>query len=123
MARHNDIGKQGEALARRYLEEQGFAILDTNWRLGRAEADIIAYREGLLVFAEVKTRTNADFGDPENFVDRSKQRAYIRMANAYVLDRGREEEVRFDILTVALHETGAEIIHLPDAFCAVEQNL
>ena len=94
MAEHNDTGKRGEELARRHLEEQGFAIVETNWRRGKYEVDIIAYKEGLIVFAEVKTRSNLGFGNPEEFVDHEKQRAYVRMANAYVIKHQREEEVR-----------------------------
>ena len=82
MAEHNDTGMQGEALARRHLEEQGFAIMETNWRRGKYEVDIIAYKEGLIVFAEVKTRNSTDYGNPEEFVDRKKQKAYIRLADA-----------------------------------------
>ena len=109
MAEHNDTGMQGEALARRHLEEQGFAIMETNWRRGKYEVDIIAYREGLIVFAEVKTRNSTDYGNPEEFVDRKKQKAYIRLADAYVTKHRREEEVHVrqvrlgEILALSLH--------------------
>ena len=96
MAEHNDTGMQGEALACRHLEEQGFAIMETNWRRGKYEVDIIAYKEGLIVFAEVKTRHRTDYGNPEEFVDHKKQKAYIRLADAYVSRYRREEEVRCD---------------------------
>lgn len=120
MAEHNNTGKEGELLARRHLEEQGFAIVETNWRRGKHEVDIIAYHEGLIVFAEVKTRSETEHGNPEEFVDRDKQRAYIRMANAYVIKHQREEEVRFDIISVTLSPTGHKIVHIENAFSAVE---
>jgi len=123
MAQHNDTGKIGENLAQKHLTEQGFAILETNYRKGRYEADIIAYKEGLIVFAEVKTRSNLDFGDPEEFVDRKKQRAYIRMANNYVIEHNRDEEVRFDIIAVAINANGYQINHIEDAFNAIGQYL
>ena len=66
MAQHNDIGKLGEELAQQHLVKQGFAILERNYRKGRYEVDIIAYKEGLMVFVEVKTRSNLDYGDPED---------------------------------------------------------
>ena len=119
MAQHNKTGAIGEELAREYLVKQGFAILETNYRKGRYEVDIIAYKEGLIVFAEVKTRTNMDYGDPEDFVDRRKQRAYIHMANNYVIEHNREEEVRFDIIAVAIGATGHHINHIEDAFSAI----
>ncbi len=123
MAQHNDTGKIGENLAQQYLIQQGYAILETNHRKGKYEVDIIAYKEGLIVFAEVKTRSNVDYGDPEEFVDRQKQRAYIRLANNYVLEHDRDEEVRFDILAVHISSTGYHINHFEDAFSAIGQYL
>ena len=119
MAQHNDTGKTGETLAQNYLKEQGFAIVETNWRRGRYEVDIIAYKEGLIVFAEVKTRSSLEHGGPEEFVTLEKQRAYVRMANKYVIEHDREEEVRFDIITVFISATGYQIGHIEGAFSAV----
>lgn len=119
MAEHNDIGNLGEQLAQQHLVKQDFAILQTNWRKGKYEVDIIAYKEGLIVFAEVKTRTSHDHGDPEDFVSIDKQRAYIRMANAYVLENNRDEEVRFDIIAVEVSHTGYRLDHIENAFSAV----
>lgn len=119
MAQHNDTGKIGEQLAYRHLEQHGFAILKTNWKMGKYEVDIVAYKEGLIVFVEVKTRSSLDHGNPEDFVDRNKQRAYIRMANEYVIENRRSEEVRFDIISVDLSSTGYRISHIENAFSAV----
>ncbi len=122
MAQHNDTGKEGEYLACRHLEEQGFAIVETNWRKGKHEVDIIAYKEGLIVFAEVKTRSSTNFGNPEEFVTRAKQRAYIRMANDYVIRHQRQEEVRFDIISVVRSADGScAISQIENAFTAYEQ--
>lgn len=123
MATHNNIGQQGELLAQEYLRKEGFAILETNWRVGKLEVDIIAYMEGQIVFAEVKTRSSSEHGDPEDFVDAAKQRAYIRAANNYVIQNDRDEEVRFDIIAVELSDTGYSINHMEDAFSAVGQYL
>lgn len=121
MALHNDIGSIGENIAQQWLVEHGFAILATSYRYGRAEADIIAYQEGLIVFCEVKTRTSTLVGAPEDAVDRRKQRAYIRLANAYVVENHREEEVRFDIITVVIRALDdIEVSHMPAAFSAFE---
>ena len=117
MAVHNEIGQRGEDIARQYLTSKGYAILHTNWRIGRNEADIIAYQDGLLVFVEVKTRSSDNVTQPEDAVDLKKQRNYIRLANAYVLQHHCEEEVRFDIVTVVIHSTdNAEIKHIPNAY-------
>ena len=119
MAQHNDTGNIGETLARECLERKGFAILETNWRNGKHEVDIIAYKEGLIVFAEVKTRGELEHGNPEEFVDLKKQRAYVRLADKYVIDHHRTEEVRFDIFSVEIKGTDYQITHLEDAFSAV----
>ena len=119
MAQHNEMGKIGEEAARRYLVEQGYEILETNWRQGRLEADIIAYKDHTIVFVEVQTRRNDTFGAPEMFVNRKKQLSCIRLANAYVLQNRRTEEVRFDIVTVLLNQTGCQVSHIPNAFTTV----
>ena len=121
MARHNTTGNYGEQMACRYLKEHHYAILETNWRKGRHEADIIAYMEGVIVFVEVKTRSGREYGDPESFVDRAKQRSYIFLANSYVMEKGLDEEVRFDIIAITVTQQGTEIEHIPNAFSAVGQ--
>ena len=77
MAKHNNIGKDGETIARRYLEQKDYLILETNWRKGHLEADIIAYKDNQIIFVEVKTRSTDIFGAPEEFVDLKKQKAYM----------------------------------------------
>lgn len=117
MAEHNDLGKLGERMAIEYLEKHGYAILDTNWRCGHNEVDIIAYMEGLIVFVEVKTRTSTVFGNPEDAVDAQKQRIYLRMANKYVVQKKRTEEVRFDIISIVYHNlSDVKLTHIKNAF-------
>ena len=120
MAAHNEIGKLGEQLAANYLRQQGYAILETNWRLGRLEADIIAYKEGIIVMVEVKTRSSQAFGAPEVFVDRNKQKACVKLANAYVRLHWRDEEVRFDIISVTFSGEQYEINHFENAFSVID---
>jgi putative endonuclease len=74
MAGHNVFGNQGELLARKYLEEQGYEILDENWRFRKAEIDLIAYRNPIIIFVEVKARENNRFAEPEDFVSKAKQK-------------------------------------------------
>ena len=65
MAKHNKLGKKGELIAFMFLQKEGFCILKTNWRYQKAEVDIIAQKDGFLVFVEVKTRGSKKFGNPE----------------------------------------------------------
>lgn len=121
MKNSGQLGKEGEALAQKFLLDNGYAILDTNWRVGKNEADIIAYKEGLLVFVEVKTRTDTLLAQPEDAVTRQKQKGYIRLANSYVLRNRRTEEVRFDIITVVIRSLdNVQITHIANAFSAHE---
>ena len=84
MAEHNELGKKGEEMARKFLVEKGFEILATNWRYSKDEIDIIARKDNCLVIVEVKTRFSNVFGEPEEFVSNKKQSFLIRAANVYV---------------------------------------
>lgn len=116
MATHNDFGVSGERIAAQYLKDEGYNILETNWRYGRLEADIIAQQNDLIVFIEVKSRHNEVFGTPASFVDNKKQQAYRQLANAYMHQHRRYEEVRFDIVGIVMDEDKPRVEHIVDAF-------
>lgn len=116
MAEHNETGKAGEEIAVKYLRSKGYTILETNWRLGRNEIDIVAEADHCLVVVEVKTRHSTEYGDPESFVTRDKQRLLIRAANAYIRRHAVTAETRFDIISIVLKGQHAEINHITDAF-------
>ena len=116
MAKHIETGKKGEALAARFLEEQGYRILKTNWRKGHDEIDIIALDENELVIVEVKTLSSEYFGYPEKAVDKKKQNFLIRAAQAYADEVETDLEIRYDIVSVYLIEKSHKIYHIKDAF-------
>ena len=117
MARHKEVGKIGEELARRYLEEQGFRILETNWRYRRAEIDLIAMDGAVLVFVEVKTRGSDAFGKPEEFVTSHKEKLIVDAAIAYMESIGHDWELRFDIIAILYrNDNDYQLEHFPDAF-------
>jgi putative endonuclease len=116
MAEHNDIGKAGEVLAQRHLKDKGYKILETNWRHGKDEIDIIATNDQYLVIVEVKTRQSNRLGEPEISVNRDKQRFLVRAADAYVQRHNIDIETRFDIISVLLKSENATINHIVDAF-------
>ncbi|MGP8215056.1 MAG: YraN family protein [Bacteroidia bacterium] len=93
-------GSQGESKAVEHLRAKGFEILETNWRFGQEEIDIIARDKDFLVIAEVKTRSTNYFGEPETFVNKQKQRHLIKAAGAYIEKNNLDLEVRFDIVSV-----------------------
>ncbi len=117
MAKHNKTGQLGEQLALDFLIKNGFQILEINWRHGRSEVDIIAKEGDILVFIEVKTRSSDAFGQPEEFVSKSKEKQLTKAAAAYMDLTGHEWEIRFDVVSVLKNRAGVwEIGHLKDAF-------
>ena len=117
MAEHNEKGKEGEEEAIRFLRGKGFLILETNWRIRKLEADIIAMDKERLVFIEVKTRSDAYMGEPEMAVTKRKQRNLIKLANEYIVKVDFNGESRFDIVTVLDQPNGKfKINHIEDAF-------
>jgi putative endonuclease len=117
MATHNILGQQGEKIARKFLEENGYEILDENWCYGKAEVDLIAYREKRIIFVEVKTRTSTGFGQPEEFVTESKQRLLQKAAEEYLYIMDFKGEIRFDIISILFQKNGEYTLnHIEDAF-------
>jgi len=117
MAEHNETGKKGENFALQILHHKGYKILETNWRYRRCEVDIIAFSDNVMVFIEVKTRSNLYFGEPAAFVSQRKEALIMEAAAAYMTQTGWENAYRFDIISVELHSNDKCIInHYEDAF-------
>lgn len=114
MARHNDVGRDGEQQAAEYLQAQGFRLLERNWHAphSRHELDIIAQGEGRLVIVEVKTRTALTHGSPLEAVDWKKVRAMASAAQAYVRMTATDLPLRFDVISIA----AGELEHIRAAF-------
>lgn len=109
----------------RFLESNGYVVLDRNYRFQRAEIDLVCFEptddgRGELVFAEVKTRSGLKFGRPEEAVSEQKRRYIVRAAQAYLHERRLEKSVcRFDVISVVLRDDGEpEIEHFKRAFWA-----
>ncbi|GAB4002215.1 YraN family protein [Spirosoma daeguense] len=117
MAQHNETGKEGEAEAMRYLREKGYEIISHNYRYKHAEIDLIARKGELLVFAEVKTRTNLNYGNPEEFVSYTKAKLVMRAAEEYIFANDWMYDVRFDIIAITLSDNQMRVKHIEDAFC------
>lgn len=117
MKKNNAIGKTGENWAADYLQQQEYEILVKNYRYKHYEIDLIARKGNLLVFVEVKTRTNLDYGLPETFVN-AKKEAYIRQAaEQYLYETNWQHNIRFDIIAITqLADALPQIVHLQDVF-------
>ena len=98
---HIRLGRTGEQAALSLLEQSGFRILETNWRCGLAELDIIAEDGPALCIVEVKTRRSTRKGLPREAVTPAKQKKIIQAALLYLKKTGRHDvPVRFDVVEV-----------------------
>ena len=102
MAEHNELGKWGEDEATLYLENEGYVVIDRDWKAGKRDLDILAVSPDgkTLVVVEVKTRSGEEYQQPEEAVDVRKMRNLAIAANTYVKEQKVEKELRFDIVTV-----------------------
>lgn len=114
------LGEAGETLAARWLEAQGWRVLERNWHSRFGELDAIAVdTHGRLVFVEVKSRRGTRYGTPQEAVTRDKQ-AHLRAAAWLWMQQRRgslgTRGVRFDVVTVFVQGADARIEHIPGAF-------
>ncbi|MEL6392072.1 MAG: YraN family protein [Bacteroidota bacterium] len=111
------LGRLGEGYACRYLENEQYRILELNWRYRRTEVDIIAMEGDVMVFVEVKTRTQDYFGSPASTVEDAQQGRLSRAAGAYMEQTGHDWEIRFDIIGILIEENGDyQLEHIKDAW-------
>lgn len=111
------LGKHGEDLAHRYLQKLGYAVVARNYRVGSdSEIDIVARKDDVVVFVEVKSRQTAEYGAPERAMDEKKQKNIMRGARAYTT-RGALDwsKVRFDVISV-IFTRPPSILHQQNAF-------
>jgi len=116
MAEHNVLGKDGEAAAIVYLKEKGYRILNTNWRLGSYELDIVAQTDDELVIVEVKTRSVGSITDPEDAVTDQKIKRIIAATDFYIKRFDIDLPARFDIICIIGNPPNFAIDHIEDAF-------
>lgn len=116
-----EFGKEGEDLAEKLLRSKNYKIFERNYRFGKiGELDIIAEDPETiqLVFVEVKSRQNLEFGDPVLAITNNKMAQLKKVANAYLFEKEiREIECRFDVITVLFRgKIKPEIKHYINAF-------
>ena len=110
------LGKYAEMLAAEYLTKQGYQILVRNYRYRKAEIDLIAQKDTLLCFIEVKARTNLRFGYPETFVRNNQRNLIKRAADNYIYTWNWNHPIRFDIISILQKQHEVELTHFEDAF-------
>lgn len=113
MQNRRNTGAQYEQMAGKYLEHQGYEILEYNYRGRNGEVDIVAKYEEYLVFVEVKYRKNDDKGYPLEAVSLAKQRTICKCAVCYMREHYLDQiPVRFDVVGIL----GDQIQVIPNAF-------
>ena len=116
MAQHNELGKKGEQMAVDFLLGKGYNIVARNYRFDKAEVDIIARQQDILAIIEVKARSTADFGDPQDFVKLKQIKNLVKAVDEYVTVNNLNVEVRFDIIAITKKGKDYDIEHLENAF-------
>jgi putative endonuclease len=112
------LGQDGEEFAKKYLLENNYDILETNWRFKKLEVDIIATHKKEIIFVEVKTRSGNAFGEPEDFVNKKKQQFLIAAAHDYLIKNNINLDCRFDIVSIMPVNSRLVVKHIPNAFYA-----
>ena len=108
-----DLGKSGEEIAEKYLSQQGYKILEKNFRSQQGEIDLIAREKDFLVFIEVKNYSFRSLGTPLSAVKISKRQSIIHAARTYLYKKDiRDIYCRFDVITIFRRPDGSRAIEL-----------
>ena len=111
------LGETGERIAERWLEREGWRILQRRFRNGHRDIDLVVERDGTVAFVEVKARSGDRFGDPVEAVGWRKQREMARSAAVWIARHGRPGETyRFDVVGVLLQGERVRVRHVAGAF-------
>ena len=115
MAEHNEIGKQGEEIARKYLAQRGYRIQEQNYKTKRGEIDLVAYLGKTLVCVEVRTKQCEQFGTPEDTITFEKKNKLLKNAQAYAHYTNHKGHVRIDAICVVLGNKDYRVTHYENA--------
>ena len=111
------FGELGERIAERWLRRQGWRVVQRRFRNGHRDIDLVAERDGVVAFVEVKARRGDRFGDPVEAVNWKKQRELGRSARVWIDRHGRAPEAyRFDVIGILVAGERVRIRHVENAF-------
>lgn len=113
----NRFGLVGERVAERWLLARGWRVLQRRYRNGHRDIDLIAERDGLVAFVEVKARSGEQFGDPVEAVNWKKRNELARSAMTWIDRHGKPgEQYRFDVIGVLVTGERVRVRHVENAF-------
>jgi len=102
-----EVGKLGEKQAQKFLKKRGYRIRETGFRCRHGEIDIIAQQKDCLVFVEVRTKSNLDFGTPEESITQAKKEHLIASALTYTTTHENLPSLwRIDVVAIELDDKG-----------------
>ena len=102
-----EVGKHGEEAARKFLKKRGYRIRETGFRCRHGEIDIVAQKKDHLVFVEVRTKSNLDFGTPEESITQTKKERLIASALTYTTTHENLPPLwRIDVIAIELDDKG-----------------
>ena len=111
------LGQRGEEMATLYLQQQGYKILERNYRSRYGELDIICHKNGIIVFVEVKTRSSQRFGSPEEAITSTKIQHIKKVALIYLTgEKMAYQEIRFDVIAILMQDNKPHLNHIEAAF-------
>lgn len=111
------FGLQGERIAARWMQREGWQVVAHRFRSGHRDIDLIMQRGDTVAFVEVKARRGVGFGSPLEAVHFRKRREMGRSARIWVDRHGKNgQNYRFDVVGVLVSGTAVRIRHVPDAF-------
>ena len=116
MEQHIKTGKKGEKLAVGWLLRNKFLIFHKNWRHRNWEIDVVAFKEDVLHFIEVKTRTSLVYGFPEDTVSQKKIGHMIDAADEYLQLYPKWTKIQFDILAITIKKKEVEYFFIEDVY-------
>jgi putative endonuclease len=116
VAAHNELGQLGENIAAKRLADEGYEILERQWRHNHKEIDIIALKDGILAIVEVKTRSSEKFGGASELITQNKMKFLIEASEAYVQAVGFDGEVRFDAAVIFVEGNEYKVEHIENVF-------
>jgi putative endonuclease len=112
-------GDLAEDAALAYFEENGYRVVERNYRCRHGELDLVVERGPLMCFVEVRMRSRGLWGDPASTITFSKQRKVVRSAQHFLMTRRiRDRALRFDVISVLGTGAEATLEHIPNAFDA-----
>jgi putative endonuclease len=115
----NNLGKQGEKIAKEYFLSKNYKLIGENYRFERAETDLI-FEDRInktLIFVEVKTRRSKTFGEPEESITKSKGEQMIKSAEGFLFEHPEYEdyEKRIDVFTIFFDKEKQIFNHIENA--------